>query len=183
MFDFSWAELILIGIVSMIFIGPKDFPKILSWFSDIVKRCRGMAREFHSQVDEMVKDSDLKEAKDQLMKLRRMNIKSAILDVIDRDGTFQENFNSSLNQTSIQSSNHYEIPFTNKQPEIISKYFTSVEEANREELNLEVLAKIDPAPIFLPPAIAQRLQVKRAAPPVPAMIPPQIANYKEQRWT
>ena len=98
MFDFSWAELILIGIVSMIFIGPKDFPKILSWFSDIVKRCRGMAREFHSQVDEMVKDSDLKEAKDQLMKLRRMNIKSAILDVIDRDGTFQENFNSSLNQ-------------------------------------------------------------------------------------
>lgn len=179
MFDFSWAELILIGIVSMIFIGPKDFPKIVYWFSDVVKKCRGMAREFHSQVDEMVKDPDLKEAKDQLMKLHRMNIKSAILDVIDRDRTLQENLNSPLNQTSIQSPKPYEIPFSNKEPEIIPEYLASTD---HKEPDLEALAKKDPAPIFFPPAIAQRLQVKRSAPPVPAMIPPQIVNYREQGW-
>lgn len=182
MFDFSWAELILIGIVSMIFIGPKDFPKIARWFSDVVKKCRSMAREFHSQVDEMVKDPDLKEAKDQLMQLRRMNIKNVILDAIDRDGTLQENLNLPLNQTAIQSPKPYEIPFSNKQPENIPEYSTPIHEDSRKEPDLDTLARKDPAPFFLPPAIAQRLQVKRAAPPVPAMIPPQIATYKEQGW-
>lgn len=183
MFDFSWAELILIGIVSMIFIGPKDFPKVVHWFTDIIKKCRKMAREFHSQVDEMVKDTDLKEAKDQLMQLRHMNVKSVIMDAIDRDGTLQENLNSPLNQTAISPVNSYEIPLEEKQSEVIPEYSLITDEITEKEPDLKILAQKDPAPSFLPPSIAQRLQIKRAAPPVPAMIPPQIATYKEQRWS
>lgn len=182
MFDFSWAELILIGIVSMIFIGPKDFPKVVHWFTDIVKKCRKMAREFHSQVDEMVKDSDLKEAKDQLMQLRHMNVKSVILNAIDRDGSLQENLNSPVNQTAISPVESYEIPLKPQEPALIPEYAASVDDMIDTEPDFQVLAQKDPAPLFLPPSIAQRLQVKRSAPPVPPMIPPQIATYKEERW-
>lgn len=209
MFDFSGAEIMLIGVVSMIFIGPKDFPKVVRWGADALKKCRAMAREFHSQVDEMVKDTDLKEAKDQLMQLRHMNVKSVILDAIDKDGTLQETLNSplqsSLGQTALSPVSS---PVTNPVSSAIpSRGLTgtkedyaaslqqgtlsvdsvsslegwTLEQPDREP-DWETLNRDDPAPNFLPPAIAKRLQVKRAAPPVPAMIPPQIAASKDERW-
>lgn len=185
MFDFSWAEIILIVIVSMVFIGPKDFPNIVRWFSDFIKKARKLAGEFHSHVDDMVKDPDLKAVKDQLMQLRHMNVKGVILNTIDRDGGLRDTFsNPPLAYTD---------PINSPSPSYITEDHTlkggayqgfdphEEKEALDQPVDLEALEKADPAPLFLPPHIAQRLQVRRASPPSPSMIPPQIAKYKEQR--
>lgn len=185
MFGFSWAEILLIGVVSMVFIGPKDFPKILKWLSDMIKKCRKMASEFHSQVDEVIKDPDLKEAKNQLLQLRNLNVKGAILNAIDRDGSLQNTLRDSpLSDTAMSSpaSDYSEVAQGEIKP--IPGTIEDIHDDWQKEENIdyEALEKSDPAPIFFPPSIAQRVQVRRAAPPSPAMIPPHISKYKEQRW-
>ncbi|MDI2113220.1 Sec-independent protein translocase protein TatB [Commensalibacter nepenthis] len=186
MFGFSWAELLLIGVVAMVFIGPKDFPKVLKWLSDVIKKCRKMASEFHSQVDEVIKDPDLKEAKDQLLQLRNLNVKTAILNTIDRDGSLQNTLRDSpLSQTAMSSpaTDYSEIAQGEIKPIPGMVDETSNEWEVEKEIDYEALEAKDPAPSFFPPHIAQRLQVRRAAPPSPAMIPPHISKYKEQRWS
>lgn len=180
MFDFSWTELILIGIVAMIFIGPKDFPKVVRWFTDMIKKCRKMAHEFHNQFDEMVQDPDLKAAKDQLIQLRHMNVKRVILDTIDQDGTLQRDFHAPLNPVKGGSVSGYEVFHQEGEKDLVSiSGYVAQEDSVQEEVDFQMLDQKDPAPGFFPPVVARRLQVKRSAPPVPAMIPPHIAAYRE----
>ena len=64
MFDFSWSQIMLIGVVALILIGPKDLPIALRAISNLVKKARAMAAEFHTHVDDLMKDADLKGVRD-----------------------------------------------------------------------------------------------------------------------
>ena len=59
MFDFAWSEIVLIGAVALIAIGPKDMPAAIRTVSSMVKKARRMAAEFQTHVDEMVREADL----------------------------------------------------------------------------------------------------------------------------
>ena len=52
MFDFAWSEIVLIGAVALIAIGPKDMPAAIRTVSNMVKKARRMAAEFQTHVDE-----------------------------------------------------------------------------------------------------------------------------------
>ncbi len=66
MFDFAWSEIALIGVVALVLIGPKDMPVALKAVTGHVKKARRMAAEFQTHVDDMVKDADLGEVRDQI---------------------------------------------------------------------------------------------------------------------
>ena len=85
MFDFAWSEIALVGIVALIAIGPKDLPVAIKTVAELVKKARRMAGEFQTHVDEMVKEANLSEVRDQFNDLRRMDIKGKILDAVDGD--------------------------------------------------------------------------------------------------
>lgn len=186
MFDFSWAQIILIIMVGIIFVGPKDLPKVVRWVADVIKKCRKFADEFQSQMDEMVKDPDLKEAKDQLMKLRHLNVKSAIFNAIDQDGSIQDSFKqSSFSQTLIASSSHTseintaaELPCT----PLNAEFSLSNKVNEKSIINIELLQRKNPLPVFFPPETAKRILIRKFTPHPPAMIPPYVTNFKEQRW-
>jgi sec-independent protein translocase protein TatB len=57
MFDLSFAELALIVIVAVIFIGPKDLPVVLRAVSKALKSIRGFGRELHKAFDDLSKES------------------------------------------------------------------------------------------------------------------------------
>ena len=46
MLDVGWTELLLIGVVALIVVGPKDLPHLFHALGRITARARGMAREF-----------------------------------------------------------------------------------------------------------------------------------------
>src|SRR5262245_34109779 len=69
MFDLSWTEILLIGTAAIIFIGPKELPNALRTAGQWAGKARGLAREFQSSVDDMVRESDIAKIKDEVGKL------------------------------------------------------------------------------------------------------------------
>lgn len=61
MFDIGSSELLLIVIVAVVVIGPKDLPRALYKVGQIVGKARGMARHFRSGIDAMVREVELEE--------------------------------------------------------------------------------------------------------------------------
>lgn len=61
MFDIGYTELLVIAIVALVVIGPKDLPRVMRTVGAWVGRARGMARHFRSGIDTMMRESELEE--------------------------------------------------------------------------------------------------------------------------
>ena len=66
MFGIDSPELLVIAIVALVVIGPKELPNMLRGWGKWMAQMRGMASEFRGHVDEMVRQSELDEVKKQL---------------------------------------------------------------------------------------------------------------------
>ncbi len=71
MLDMSWGELMLIGGVALIVIGPKELPKALRTLGQITGKLRRMAGEFRMQFDEAIREAELDELKRDLEGVKR----------------------------------------------------------------------------------------------------------------
>jgi sec-independent protein translocase protein TatB len=63
MFDFSWAELMVIGAVALIAIGPKELPAVLRALGQWTTKIRRMASEFQSQFQEAMREAEMADLK------------------------------------------------------------------------------------------------------------------------
>jgi len=61
MFDIGWSELLLIAVVTVIVVGPKDLPRALRTVGQWAAKVRAVAREFQGSIDEMIRESELDE--------------------------------------------------------------------------------------------------------------------------
>jgi sec-independent protein translocase protein TatB len=61
MLDFNPSELLLVAVVALVVIGPKDLPKALRVVGHWVGKARGVARQFRSGFDSMVREAELEE--------------------------------------------------------------------------------------------------------------------------
>lgn len=62
MLDIGWSELLLIGVVALIVVGPKDLPRMFHALGRFTAKARGMAREFQRAMDDAAKTSGFAEA-------------------------------------------------------------------------------------------------------------------------
>ncbi|MGZ8337728.1 MAG: Sec-independent protein translocase protein TatB, partial [Allosphingosinicella sp.] len=61
MFGIDSGEVLIIAIVALVVIGPKDLPRVMRTIGNFVGRARGMARHFRSGLDAMMRESELEE--------------------------------------------------------------------------------------------------------------------------
>ncbi|TDR93571.1 Sec-independent protein translocase protein TatB [Enterovirga rhinocerotis] len=71
MFDMSWGEIMVIGGVALIVIGPKDLPKALRTVGQMTAKVRRMAGEFQSQFSEAMREAELEDVKKEMEGLNR----------------------------------------------------------------------------------------------------------------
>src|SRR5215471_10531581 len=93
MFDFAWSEIGLIGVVALIAIGPKDMPAAIKAITGVIKKARRMAGEFQTHVDEMMREADLQEVRNQINEIRNFDIKGEIERAVDEDGSIRATLN------------------------------------------------------------------------------------------
>jgi sec-independent protein translocase protein TatB len=61
MFGFDSAEIAIIAVLALVFIGPKELPRVMRTVGYWVGRVRGMARHFTSGIEEMIREAELEE--------------------------------------------------------------------------------------------------------------------------
>ena len=69
MFDIGWGELLVIGIVALVVIGPKDLPKVLRTVGQAMTKVRRMASEFQGTFQEAMREAELADLKKEAEKL------------------------------------------------------------------------------------------------------------------
>ena len=71
MFDMSWGEIMVIGGVALIVIGPKDLPKALRTVGQMTTKVRRLASEFQSQFSEAMREAELEDVRKEMEGLNR----------------------------------------------------------------------------------------------------------------
>jgi sec-independent protein translocase protein TatB len=85
MLDIGWSEMLVILVVALIVIGPKDLPKVARQIGRWTGKARAMAREFQRSFDEMAREAELEEIKANLQKMNPTNLEHTIRETIDPD--------------------------------------------------------------------------------------------------
>jgi len=118
----------------------------------VIKKARRMAGEFQTHVDEMMREADMHEIREQINEIRNFDIKGEIEKAIDEDGTIR----ATLNENPLE---------TLHTPPLV----------NEPAPPAEVTAATETATVTLEPAEAASCTAHAA----PAFIPPEIANRAE----
>jgi len=96
MLDIGWQELFIIAVFAILVIGPKDLPRALKTIMHYVRKARGLAREFQSGVDEMVREADLDDLKKEVKTLTdSKGLENTIKDSLDPDGDLSKDMDLS----------------------------------------------------------------------------------------
>ncbi len=70
MVDLSWSHILLVLIVALVVVGPKDLPRLMRLVGRWVGKARSMADQFRKSFDEMARQSELEELRAELNALR-----------------------------------------------------------------------------------------------------------------
>jgi sec-independent protein translocase protein TatB len=89
-FDLGMSELLLIGVVALVVIGPKDLPKALRVAGYWVRKARTLSREFQSSVEQMIREAELDEMRQELKKATEIDLEKEFRQTIDPTGNLAE---------------------------------------------------------------------------------------------
>src|SRR5262245_6995870 len=78
MFDIGWSEMLVIAIVLIVVVGPKDLPRMLRTFGKTTAKLRAMAGDFQKQFNDALREAELEDLKKSVDELRGLNPASEI---------------------------------------------------------------------------------------------------------
>lgn len=73
MFDIGWTEMLVIAVVMIVVVGPKDLPRMLRTFGKTTAKLRTMAGDFQRQFNDALKEAELDDVKKSVDSLRSLN--------------------------------------------------------------------------------------------------------------
>ncbi|MDA8869766.1 Sec-independent protein translocase protein TatB [Rhizobiaceae bacterium] len=83
MFDIGGTELMVVAIVAILFVGPRELPGMLRTFGQMVRKVRGLAGDFQRQFDDALKDAELDGLKKNIDDVRNLDPTKAIKDKLN----------------------------------------------------------------------------------------------------
>lgn len=86
MLDIGWPELMIIALITILVVGPKEIPRVLRTVTQIMRKVRGMASEFQSGIDELAREAELDDLKKDIEKTASKDIAGDLEKSIDPTG-------------------------------------------------------------------------------------------------
>jgi sec-independent protein translocase protein TatB len=84
MFDIAWSELLLIAVVALIFIGPKELPQVLHSLGRMTAKLRRSADDFRRQFEDSVREAGYEDLHKNIQEFRSLHPASQLKDSIAR---------------------------------------------------------------------------------------------------
>ncbi|MDQ2105822.1 Sec-independent protein translocase protein TatB [Azospirillum isscasi] len=94
MFDIAWSELMVIAVIALVVIGPKDLPKAIYTLGKWVKKARVVARDFQGHIDDMMREAELDDLRKEALKVRDANLQRMVENTIDPKGELKGAFDA-----------------------------------------------------------------------------------------
>lgn len=86
MLDIGWNELLIIALVTIIVVGPKELPHVLRTVTQFFRKMRAMASEFQSGLDDLAREAELQELKKSIEKTASTDLAGELEREIDPTG-------------------------------------------------------------------------------------------------
>lgn len=148
--DIGAGELLLIGIVALVVVGPKDLPMLMRRLGQFTARLRGMAAEFRASFDEMGRQSELDDLRKEVEALRSGKVLDDELGRTDAQSVMRE-IETGLSQGDIQMHPPMSAPYAGSQ--------------SLAEPEPAAETKAEPAPVAPAPAAPKAPRAKAASKP------------------
>jgi len=84
MFDIAWSELLLIAVIALIFIGPKELPQVLHTLGRMTAKLRRSADDFRRQFEDSVREAGYEDLHKNIQDFRSLNPANQLKDSIAR---------------------------------------------------------------------------------------------------
>lgn len=186
MFDFAWSEFALIGVVALLVIGPKDMPAAIRSVAKVVKKARRLASDFQGHVDEMVREADLGDVRDQVRQLRSLNVRGQIMRTIDNDGSLRRTFDDPALKGRPFDDRPSALPAIDAPDMLPPPPRQDIASSPLGEEQFSLAGSIpetapDQAPAVIPPAIARRVASAWPRLRTPAILPPSRVLHGNRR--
>ena len=85
MFDIGWSELLILAVVAILIVGPRDLPRMMGAVGKYAGKLRRTANEFKAQFDDAIRESELDDLRKELEEVREANpindIKKSVTDI------------------------------------------------------------------------------------------------------
>ena len=142
MLDIGWPEIFLIAVVVLLVVGPKELPKVLRNVGLWVSKAKTVTREFRTHVDDMIRESELDEVRDQINTAGNMDLESITENTIGHQDEVKDLLEYDMeeqagdipdDQTSLTESEMD----ANEHPESINNVVGDTSESTNQSVNSE----------------------------------------------
>src|ERR1700761_8528621 len=105
------GEFLIVAVVALVFVGPKDLPVLLRKVGQFMARVRAMAAEFRASFDEMARQSELDELRKEVEALRQGQLTDMATHSPEVNQTFDE-ISQGLSDVGVQLNSPVAYPYT-----------------------------------------------------------------------
>jgi sec-independent protein translocase protein TatB len=141
MFDIGWGELVVIGIVALIAIGPKELPTVLRTLGQFMGKVRRMASEFQGQFQEAMREAEMADLKKQAE-----DLKSSVSDLTSFDpmASTKKEIESAFVMPEVGTASE---PSTDAAPAVPAALPEPQQQQQQEAQDVNVLLPEPPSPV------------------------------------
>ncbi|MBX5299170.1 twin-arginine translocase subunit TatB [Rhizobium sp. NLR12b] len=110
MFDIGWTELLVIAVVLIVVVGPKDLPPMLRAFGKMTQRARKVAGEFRAQFDEALREAELDDVRQTISDAQKLNPVNSLREAMNPLRQMGNEIKADLQKTTVAPENKTEVP-------------------------------------------------------------------------
>jgi sec-independent protein translocase protein TatB len=92
MFDIAWSELLVVAVLILIVVGPKDLPGIMRSIGGLVRKARGFARQFSAGMNQLAREADLDGLQKKAQAIKNFKAGAAAKAALDPDNRIEAGF-------------------------------------------------------------------------------------------